>query len=63
MLTNFERWNEKTNEVRSGQIKAGKGSDYWIIKFGGVTKNGDHNVEDKKRYNGRKSNADIYGAK
>lgn len=43
-------WNEQTKEVRSGQINAGDGFDYWIIKFGGVNGNGDHDVEDKKQY-------------
>jgi serine/threonine-protein kinase HipA len=29
-------WNRKTNEVRSGQINAGDGFEYWLIKFDGV---------------------------
>ena len=29
-------WNPKTNEVRSGQIHAGDGFEYWLIKFDGV---------------------------
>lgn len=29
-------WNPKTNEVRSGQINAGDGFEYWLIKFDGV---------------------------
>jgi serine/threonine-protein kinase HipA len=33
-------WNEKTNEVRSGQVKAPEQFTYWILKFDGV--------EDKK---------------
>lgn len=33
-------WNEKTNEVRSGQVTAPESFTYWIIKFDGV--------EDKK---------------
>lgn len=44
-------WNEKTNEVKSGQIDAGNGFDYWLMKFGGVEKNGDHNLEDSIDYN------------
>jgi len=28
-------WNRETNEVRSGQIAAGKGFDYWLLKFDG----------------------------
>ena len=43
-------WNEKTGEVRSGQIDAGKGFDYWLIKFDGVSGNGDHNLTDKKQF-------------
>lgn len=34
-------WNEKTGDIRSGQIEAGKGYGYWLIKFDGVEKNGD----------------------
>lgn len=33
--------NPNTNEVRSGQIEAGKGFEYWIIKFSGVNNNKD----------------------
>ena len=43
-------WNEETGSVRSGQIEAGKGYDYWIIKFDGIEGNGDHGEEDKKQY-------------
>ena len=42
--------NEATNEIRSGQIDAGKGFDYWLIKFDGVAKNGDYNLEDRVEY-------------
>ena len=42
--------NEKTNEVKSGQIDAGNGFDYWLIKFDGVKKNGDHNLKDSTQY-------------
>jgi len=34
-------WNEKTNEVRSGQVKAEPGFTYWILKFDGVSNNKD----------------------
>lgn len=34
-------WNEKTNEVRSGQIDAGSGFDYWLLKFGNIRNNRD----------------------
>ena len=36
--------------VKSGQVDAGKGFDYWLIKFDGVSGNGDHNLADKKQY-------------
>lgn len=42
--------NETTNEIRSGQIDAGKGFDYWLIKFDGVTGNGDHDLADRVEY-------------
>ena len=43
-------WNEKTNEVRSGQTQLGPGYDYWLLKFDNVSKNGDHGLEDKPEY-------------
>jgi len=43
-------WNESTGEVRSGQINAGDGFDYWLMKFDGVSGNGDHQLEDKPEY-------------
>lgn len=43
-------WNETTGEIRSGQIDAGDGFDYWLIKFDGVNKNGDHDLEDEPQY-------------
>lgn len=43
-------WNEKTNEVRSGQTQLGPGYDYWLMKFDNVSKNGDHGLEDKPEY-------------
>ncbi|MCR5517982.1 MAG: type II toxin-antitoxin system HipA family toxin [Lachnospiraceae bacterium] len=43
-------WTEETDEVKSGQVDAGKGFDYWLIKFDGVSNNGDHNLIDKKQY-------------
>ncbi len=39
-------WNDKTNEVRSGQLKAGKGFTYWLLKFDGVSGNKDKELED-----------------
>jgi serine/threonine-protein kinase HipA len=43
-------WNRQTNEVRSGQIAAGAGFDYWLLKFDGVTGNKDKELEDPKGY-------------
>ncbi|TCD47350.1 type II toxin-antitoxin system HipA family toxin [Chlorobium sp. N1] len=43
-------WNPETNEVRSGQIKAGKGFEYWLLKFDGVSGNRDKELEDPKGY-------------
>ena len=39
-------WNEQTGDIRSGQIEAGKGYGYWLIKFDGVSKNGDKEDDD-----------------
>jgi serine/threonine-protein kinase HipA len=30
-------WNEKTGEVKSGQTKAPKGFEHWLIKLDGVS--------------------------
>ena len=43
-------WNRATNEVRSGQIAAGDGFDYWLLKFDGVTGNKDKELDDPKGY-------------
>jgi serine/threonine-protein kinase HipA len=43
-------WNRETNEVRSGQITAGQGFDYWLLKFDGVSGNRDKELEDPKGY-------------
>jgi serine/threonine-protein kinase HipA len=43
-------WNEKTNEIKSGQLNLDKNFDYWLIKFDNVSKNGDHGLEDKPEY-------------
>lgn len=34
-------WNEETGDIRSGQIDAGSGYEYWLIKFDGVENNKD----------------------
>ena len=43
-------WNRKTNEVRSGQFKAGKDFEYWLLKFDGVSGNKDKELDDPKGY-------------
>ena len=43
-------WNPKTNEIRSGQVTAGKEFEYWILKFDGVSGNKDKELEDPKGY-------------
>ena len=43
-------WNPQTNEVRSGQVAAGTGFEYWLLKFDGVTGNRDKELEDPKGY-------------
>ena len=40
-------YNEKTEEVRSGQVKAPKGFSYWLLKFDGVKEN---NLGDPQGY-------------
>jgi len=40
-------WNRETNEV---QVEAGKGFDYWLLKFDGVSGNKDKELEDPKGY-------------
>ena len=43
-------WNPATEEVRSGQIAAGEGFEYWVLKFDGVAGNKDKELEDPKGY-------------
>jgi len=43
-------WNPATNEVRSGQVKAGDGFEYWLLKFDGVSGNRDKELEDPRGY-------------
>lgn len=43
-------WNRSTNEVRSGQVKAPAGFEYWLLKFDGVSANKDKELEDPKGY-------------
>jgi len=43
-------WNEQTGDIRSGQIEAGEGYGYWLIKFDGVNKNGDKDGDDEPQH-------------
>lgn len=43
-------WNPSAKEVRSGQLPAGKGFEYWLLKFDGVSGNKDKELEDPKGY-------------
>ena len=43
-------WNEKEGVIRSGQLNPEKGYDFWLMKFDGVSGNGDHNLEDEPEY-------------
>jgi serine/threonine-protein kinase HipA len=43
-------WNRQTNEVRSGQVAAGSGFEYWLLKLDGVSGNEDKALEDPKGY-------------
>ncbi len=43
-------WNPLTDEVRSGQVTAGKGFGYWLLKFDGVKGNKDKELEDPQGY-------------
>lgn len=43
-------WNEKTGEIRSGQIKAPANFGYWLIKFDGVAGNRDKGLNDPQGF-------------
>ena len=43
-------WNEKTGEVRSGQIDADDGFEHWILKLSGVQKGGGYGKADADDY-------------
>jgi serine/threonine-protein kinase HipA len=43
-------WNQTTNEVRSGQVRAGDGFGYWLLKFDGVSGNKDKELDDPRGY-------------
>ena len=38
-------WNEKTGDIRSGQIDAGEGYTYWLLKFDGIDNNKDRDLQ------------------
>lgn len=43
-------WNPATNEICSGQVDAGRGFEYWLLKFDGVSGNKDKELEDPQGY-------------
>jgi serine/threonine-protein kinase HipA len=43
-------WNPATNEVRSGQVTAANGFEYWLMKFDGVTDNKDRDLADPQGF-------------
>jgi len=43
-------WNPTSNEVRSGQVPAGEGFEYWLLKFDGVAGNRDKELEDPQDF-------------
>lgn len=42
-------WNPDTGEIRSGQIDAGKGFEYWLLKFDDISNNRDKDQEPDSR--------------
>lgn len=43
-------WNRRTGEMKSGQIDAGDGFEYFLVKFDGIAGNGDHNFTDPAEF-------------
>lgn len=43
-------WNPATNEVRTGQVRAPEGFEYWLLKFDGVSGNKDRELDDPQGY-------------
>lgn len=43
-------WNPATNELKSGQIAAGEGFEYWLLKFDGVSNNKDKETADPQGF-------------
>lgn len=38
-------WNQDTNDIRSGQVNAGSGYEYWLLKFDNIKNNKDKDVQ------------------
>ena len=43
-------WNESTGEIRPGQVRASSDFTYWLLKFDGITNNGDKDGPDVNQY-------------
>ena len=43
-------WNPATEEIRSGQVAAGPGFEYWLLKLDGVSGSGDRGLADPRGY-------------
>lgn len=43
-------WNSETGEFRSGQVKAGEGFTYWLLKFDGISANSDKELADPQGF-------------
>ncbi len=43
-------WNAETGEFRSGQVRAGDGFSYWLMKFDGVSNNRDKDLADPQGF-------------
>lgn len=43
-------WNPKSGEFRSGQIEAGEGFTYWLVKFDGISNNKDKELADPQGF-------------
>jgi serine/threonine-protein kinase HipA len=43
-------WNPQTNQIRSGQVRAPRGFEHWLLKFDGVAGSGDRGLTDPLGY-------------
>ncbi|MBL4687002.1 MAG: HipA N-terminal domain-containing protein [Nannocystaceae bacterium] len=43
-------WNRETGEFRSGQVKVDEGYEHWLLKFDGVSNNGDKELADPQGF-------------